>query len=476
MISWWRRRLAVMATDDGAALLTVIGLVAVTTTLAVTAGTLSLNNVTNTTRDKQAGSALATSEAGVAEAIEYLRGGAALSELTCLEPAAGASPSGACLTNPAGWTSSTSPKQVRVDGGTGSCLPAETCYLVWIGTVQKYDPPVTREGIYRIHSTGRFGGGPAQRAVEVEVKVKPVPFPLGVFGETLTGGGSTGLHRESLFTKACVLQRAPDSSSGGGLRFDGGVDIAHDLPPAAHSSDRISTHTSCGSSRAIHSSSQPCNPTYPYDQSKEGGDLASTSCYRAWTSPLGTGKRYPEKSSFTEDDLANYGYRPRGLSDEIYANLRSRAIAAGTYFTDRTANPYASLNAASPRQGVVFYDLSTFGKVTLGPTSFPSTYTRTSSDGPGCSTTSLTIVVVNGDLTLNSIGSGGSTPAGLVASIFVPDGSYEGAGSVQIIGTMFAKEIKLTGTQDFTLDECFVQNPPSALLDVRVTAFEEDDD
>ena len=63
----------------------VIGIGAVTA-FAITATTLSMNNLKNTVRDKQANSALATSEAGVAEAIEYLRSAAKLGQLTCMEP------------------------------------------------------------------------------------------------------------------------------------------------------------------------------------------------------------------------------------------------------------------------------------------------------------------------------------------------------------------------------------------------------
>jgi hypothetical protein len=113
--------------------------------------------------------------------------------------------------------------------------------------------------------------------------------------------------------------------------------------------------------------------------------------------------------------------------------------------------------------------------VTLGPTNFPAAYLRTEQD-TGCTGNPVIIVVEGGDLTLNSIGAGNSgSVTGIATSIFVPDGAYAGQGSVWVIGTLWAKEGKLVGTQDFRLDKCFVKNPPSAIIDVQVEGFREDD-
>jgi len=480
--------------DEGAALLMVLGITAVITALAVTATTLSINNLKNTTRDKQAGSALATSEAGVAEAIEYLRAGTALTSLTCMEPAPGGAHTGSCLDTTMSWTSKANPMQVPVDGTAGTtCQPSQTCYLVWISTVTPYNPPITRTGVYRIRSTGKFGNGPASRSVVVDVQAKPHPFPIGIFAETLDGSGGAGIHRESLFTNACVQGRAKDpdpdhmgadddgpDANGGGLRFEGDRDLAHDQPPAAHSTAEIVTGNNCNRvNDQVHKSGQPCNTVLPdyYDQSGLGGALNSAAaCYRKWVSPYGTGTTYPTTSKFTTADLQDVGYRPRGLSDSIYTALRTRATSAGTYFTNNNANPYSALDALGGGPAVLYYKVPAGQKVVLGPTNFPSAYLRQESDGPSCSGHTLVLVVEGGDLTLNSIGSGNSTPiTGLAASIFVPDGAYAGAGGVWVIGTLFANNVKLSGTTDYRLDRCFVQNPPAALMDIRVTQFREDD-
>lgn len=466
--------------ERGAALITTIGIVAVMTILAVTVANLSLNNLRNATRDKQSNSALATSEAGVAEAIEFIRSGQiGLSSLNCPEPPPNTAPSTACTTNPLPWANPVTPKEVRVDGGTGPCLASETCYKVWIGTVIPYDPPAQLFGIYRIHSRGIFGNGPAERNVVTEVKVKPYPFPIGVFSETLTGAGGAEIRNESLFTFDCVEQRQKDSAPAGGLRFNtSGVDLQWDLPPTAHSTQDIVTGNNCNNSK-IHTPAAACNPDYMFDQSGSGGNLLSTSCYRSWTSPY-TGKKYPDTSKFTINDLQTFGYRPRGLSDSIYSLLKSRAQASGTYSSNKNGTTpsggsvFTNLAALGGAQAVLYFELSG-DKVTLGPGNIPDAYFRTENAGPSCSPSSLVIVVTGGGLTANSMGTQTSGDKKLVTSIFVPDGSYDGAGNLPIIGTIFAKEMKLAGTADFRLDQCFVDNPPSSIIDVKMQRFFEDD-
>ncbi|HEX6878715.1 MAG TPA: pilus assembly PilX N-terminal domain-containing protein, partial [Nocardioidaceae bacterium] len=371
------RRVHAQAADErGAALVVTIGITAIITALAVVSATVSINNMKNATRDKQANSALATSEAGVAEAIEFLRSGTiGLSQLTCAEPAPAVDPATACptsATNPANWwTNSQAPKEVPVDGAA-SCTPGETCYKVWIGTVTAYKPPLQTFGVYRVHSTGKFGGGPATRSVVVEVKVKPYPFPIGVYADTLTGGGNADLTRESLFTRSCVSQRQTDSSPAGGLRFAPGVDLQYDLPPTAHTTDHISTGNNCQSNGYIHpANAQGCNTSFRYDQSMDGkpeSAFSSSSCYKSWTSPTGSGKQYPLKSQFTIQDLQSFGYRPRGLSDQVYDTLKARAQAAGTYFTTSSGSPYTALNALGGAQAVLYYNVPSNTTIHLGPT------------------------------------------------------------------------------------------------------------
>ncbi len=485
--------------DDGLGIVTVIMVMAVLTALATTGVTVAVNNLGNARSDRQSLSALASSEAGVAQAIQKLRGGA-LSTLTCTEPAAGwvlpAVPGPDCTGAGPSWTSRTNPMQVNIDGTTGTCGSgsANNCYRVWISTISKYqakcaariaDVSAACFGVYRIHSTGVVGSGPGARAVAVDVKAAPYPFPIGVFTETFSGNGAIGLHHESIFTNGCVSNRQRDDQPGSGFQFEYDsvagrpvLDTVYDQPVAAHATGSITTsnNSACGSGSGggpIHkvgstTTSRPCNDQFKYDQDGDGGDLTGfPACYGAYTKVNGT--PYPTTSKFTSDDLQKYGYRPRGLTDAQYDALRTQAQAQNTY--NRTpasvTTTLSSLYAAGIVSPVLFWDN---GNVDMNVGDIPAVFRRLPNPG-ACSIGSVTIVVATGGLKFT----GGNISPYLVSSIFVPDGTLIGQGGFNNIGTVFAKTIDLGGNPDFHMDSCFADNPPGATIDVEVAKWREDD-
>jgi hypothetical protein len=480
--------------DSGIGVITVVMVIAVLTAFLITATTMTINNLGSAQRDRQALSALATSEAGVAQAVQFLRSGN-LGALTCSEPAAGGAPGVTCQGAGPSWTSATNPKQVVVDGGT--CATSGSCFKVWIGTVQPYVPncagrhavpPVACFGVYRVHSTGLSGGGPSARKLAVDVKVSPYPFPIGVFAESLSGNGNVGVHYESIYTNGCMMNRQDDSASGSGVQFawDAAnnrpvLDLIYDQPTAAHATGKISTsNTSCGTNGnafPIHETSKDdatpkaCNTTFPYDQDQEGSALtAGDGCYGLYTRSDGT--KYPTTSGFTQGDLQNYGYRPRGLTDAQYDALRTQAQAQGTYNIP-VANISATLTglvAAGVTSPVLYWDN---GSVSLHSTDFPSSFLRSLSAASTCNTNSVTVVVAGPGHDLSY--QGGNTAPWLVASLFVPDGTLTGVGGRNTIGTVFAKTLDLGGNVDFYMDNCFAANPPGATVDAQVTQWREDD-
>lgn len=482
--------------DAGIGVITVIMVVAVLTAFLITATTLAVNNLGNSQRDRQALSALSTSEAGVAQAIQFLRGGN-LGALTCQEPAAGAAPGPTCTGVGPSWISATSPKQVMLDGTAGACMVGSNCFKVWIGTVQPYvpncpgrhaSPPTPCFGIYRVHSTGVSGGGPSARKLAVDVKVTPYPFPIGVFADALSGNGNVGVHYESIFTNGCMMNRQDDSHSGSGVQFawDAAnnrpvLDLIYDQPTAAHATGTVSTsNTSCGSSSGgfpIHETStsdsthKACNPTFKYDQDGEGGPLTvGDGCYGAYTRSDGT--KYPTSSAFTSAELQNYGYRPRGLTDAQYDALRSQAQAQGTYnmSTTNISTTLTGLVNAGITSPVLFWDN---GSVSLKSTDFPASFLRDMNSSGACTSNSVTVVVSGPGHDLSY--QGGNTAPYLVASLFVPDGTLTGSSGRNTIGTVFAKTLDMGGNMDFYMDQCFASNPPGATLDVQVTTWREDD-
>jgi hypothetical protein len=488
------RRLLPRRDDAGIGVITVVMVIAVLTAFLITATTMTVNNLGNTQRDRQALSALSTSEAGVAQATQFLRG-TNLGSLTCVEPAAGAVPGVTCGGAGPSWTSAINPKQVMLNGASGACAASSDCFKVWIGTVLRYVPncagrhavpAVACFGIYRVHSTGVSGGGPSARKLAVDIKVTPYPFPIGVFAETLSGGGNVGVHRESIFTNQCLAGRQKDAGGAGGVRFETDsfgeplVDLIYDQPNAAHSAAQISTNSACtwsGNNGPIHETSRTdstrttCNPNFKYDQDSEGSPLtAGDGCYGAYVRSDGT--KYPTTSLFTQADLQNYGYRPRGLTDAQYDALRSQAQAQGTYnlSAGSVSARLTSLANAGITSPVLYWDNSS---VALSQSDFPASFSRNLDTSGSCISNSVTIVVSGPGHDLSY--QGGTSAPFLVASIFVPDGKLTGSGGRNTIGSVFAYSIDLSGNVDFYMDQCFASNPPGATLDAQVISWREDD-
>ncbi len=486
--------------DEGVAMLLVMGVASIITVLTMTVATMSLNNIKNTTRDKQAGSAFATSEAGVAEVVEGIRSARLpLSRFTCLEPTDPSLPlPPSCLGTTMSWTSAVAPMEVPVDGGAAPCLPSQTCYKVWVGTLRAYDPEngVT-SGLYRVHSKGVFGNGPAASTVVVDLDVRPEPFPIGVFGEKVSGNGGTALYNESLFTRSCVSPR--NDGSGNGTRFQG-IDAFWDQPASAHSTTMVTTTSGCGSNGDVHKTSNcPEKAAVNNDQAAGGGPVAPGSgCYR--TRVRKNGAPYPDalptegctpradglcdSTSFTIKDLQRYGYRPRGLSDDQYEALASRARITGTYNVS-AASLLSKLQTALNSgfiQPVVYIDcdeaptLCPSDTYDLGisniPTAFQQapdpvgSYTRCAS-GPQ---PVVTFVLARGNLVFQ-----GGTSDWFDAALFVPDGQWRGNGGYNVLGTLFANDLSLGGNETFQLDSCFIRDLPSALLHIEAKKFAQDD-
>lgn len=484
-----RLRLARRA-DSGIALITVLMVLAVLTALGTTAGVVGLKNLENANRDRQANTALGASEAGIAQAMEYIRS-AGVAGLNCPEDTWSA-----CPASPAGWNSPLAPTQVHLDGTAGPCAGSENCYAVWIGVVQPYDPGhKVRTGIYRIHSTGLYGRGPAARRIAVDVTIKPSSYPIGVYGDVFSFNGTPSIRYESLFTLGCVQNRAVDDSGGSGLKF--AVDVAgknvidpyYDLPVTAHSANQIYTNNN-NCTEPIHAASK-CDASHPNDQDSAGGAVGGTSCahqYLHTESCNGDPPRtywypysgnpcdssyVPDSSAFSINDLALYGYRPNGLSEAQYNALRSRAQALGTYNIG-TGSIMAALTAAQAKgvtHPVLFWDNGLTSS--LKDNMFPSYYNRAPNHAVGqtCTTSpAVTIVVLHDNLDFQ-----GGNNTWFDASIFVPNGTFDGQGGYKILGTLFAQNVSMSGTTQFELDECFVKDQQGPLLDLKTSRFSEDD-
>lgn len=452
-------------TEQGSAMVVTLLVMAVLTGLGAIVFNVGLANLQNTGRDRLAGGALGASEGGVAEALQFIRTNGT-STLTCDDPPI----TGTDCTKDWG-------KDNRPTGGSDNrhtvSLPNGRQYKVWIQRFQKFNPPAVKQGIFLIHSEGTAGTGRGKRNVRVRVIVKPLEFPIGIYADDMTNGGSADIKHESVFTKSCITQRDR-------LLLAEGPDPYYNMPSSAHAGEYITTSQStCAANDRNNIHSQPqstepgeCNPTYKNDQDFHGGPLTDAEGAPCVGTPLQY-DGYPQTSKFSVADLEAFGYKdPRGLSLAEYAQLKTKAQEQNNFYTS------ASFTTPDEDNAVMYFDLR---GVTVGD----KTVSIQTGSGPGqlgdnwttltCGSKSLVIVVEGGNLKITSNSS-------IVGAIFVPDGTYSGAGEIKIIGTLFAKEIKpFGGNAKFTLkgdspnDNCFFDNFPGGLLSVNVDKFREID-
>lgn len=500
--------------ESGVALIAVVLFVLVAAALGSIVAVEGISGLRNANRDRASGAAQAISDTGVAEAMGYIRVHN-LGTLQCMEPLSPGSSTwetaAGCTT--AGWTDPLSPEVVSggsVSSGTSCPVQSGTdCYEVWIGTIQSYLPgqgsPATsnyvppRPAILRIHSTGFSGVGPGARAVAVDVTATPASFPLGVFGNSVNEpSDASAVQSESIFTSGNITVKC-------GLT---GWDYAYNIPAAIHAAGTITyAGGNCGGNIPNGYSGpapigQQCMtnggaPEDPYDQDGYTGNLKNGTsdvsgpypngsvCQNydqvdpAFTS-ISSKPSYSGTSLFTAQSLGAYGYMPGGLTTSEYSDLKAEAASEGTYDNEpNLATVLKNLVAQGVTNPVIYDDngsAPTWGDLTSVPQFFRSPSSSGTIGSGGCSAYSVTIIVRNGAINWN-----GNPPVSgesLVASIFVPDQTsaqyaFSIAGNVAIIGTLFAYSESFNGntTPAMQLDPCFIDNPPTGVLDLNLVNY-----
>jgi hypothetical protein len=487
--------------DEGVALITAIMVMLVLLAFGSVVAVLGVDNLRNANNDRAANSSLGAGDAGVAAAIEYIRANG-VGGLSCPDT----NPT-SCAGNPAGYSNPSSPKLVPLDSaGVGCNTGGNNCAKVWIGVVQAFAPPLVKVGTYNIHSEGIYGNGPSARRIVVTVQAAPDRFPIGVFGQTVSGNGGTAVYTESLFTTGCVSPIF--TGSGNGTRFTG-IDAFWGQPAAAHTTTHVSSSVGCGSKGYIAhgdpNSSSPSNngcannATLNAMQSGDGQLVSATvgsACYHTYTRPDGT--FYPDgvcpagatprsdglcdTTAFTAADLQRYGYQPRGLTGEQYSALKSRAKSQGTYnlAVGSVSAAVTALLSSGINNPVVYWDCSNAGTIcsnstalSLRASDFPAnTFSNPPSSNGSCASTTpiVTIVVEHANLSFQ-----GGNSTWFDAALFVPDGSFNGNGGYNILGTLFSNNLDLGGNQTWALDSCWLTSFPGAILSVKQKHFREDD-
>jgi hypothetical protein len=449
--------------DHGSAMVVTLMVLAVLTALSTTVAAVTVSNLGSAWRAQQSGAAVSAADAGVAQAVTYLRT-QGVRDLRC-------SPS--CADNP--WGNQTSPMTASVAGQQGQS------YRVWIEPLAPY--PDNDPARYRIHSTGTAAGD-AVRAVTTDVQLTVTDIPKGVFAKSITGGGTADVHRQSVFTTGCVYNRSK-------IQFEG-MDAAYGIPAGVHSSQIITDSNGSGqycptTKKPIHRTGSnndtplPCNAAYPYDQDRLGGSLLGTGCestqltYPAYqpTDHDDDGS-YDVEGSFIRDDNAlfrQFGIRYPALTEAQIDELRTTAQSQGNYYTSANTGPWAP----DESNAVMFFDLNSAPSnqrtVDLNDVTGFSRSAGLSESDPACTTSSLVIVIEGGNVRLNS-------NQELFASVFLTSSApygqvFKANGTAQFIGTLYADNIDLTGTADLSMDACFLDNMSPGLFEIEVSSYRE---
>lgn len=441
--------------DRGIALITVMLVGAVLSGMGIIVVTTTISDMRAANADRTSLRTLDVAEAGVADAISYIRS-KGVKQI--------------CSTCTTQWNTS-NPMVLTYPRGSAQ---------VSIAAINPYKPPQTRVGRYSITSVGTTTGSGAvgvgqisgKRTVQEIVDVRPLSFPLGVYTASQVNlGGTINMFQESLFSGSCVdsryklvMEPGPSGST---------IDPYYNIPAGVHSTSYITDkNTSCATdpsgadNQAIHKTAA-CNTNYPADQDSLGAPFPGTTCA---TADAGYGDYDTNGSNFNQQTFVNtYGFLPRGLSDDDYANLKARAIAAGTYFPAGTAVVWPSsftqpLSPTDPRFNPVIYvqnqDLTIQGDL--------NSYAW--ANDPSCTMSHPTVVVVvdHGSLNLSS-------STNFAGFLFVPDGNIKFTGSPTITGTMFSKSLDWSGGSTVGLNECFAANTNGGILNVTKYSWREVD-
>lgn len=438
----------------GSAMIITLMVLALVTALSTTVAVVTINNLQSSTRAQQSGAAVGAADAGLAQALTYLRK-TGVRDIKCTVPA-----NAECS---AAWGSVT-PMLVTVPGQAGQS------YQVWIEAVQPF--PANNPGRYRVHSTGS-AGGKARREVVTDVAVGATSAPLGIFARSVRGGGSASVTDMGIFSTGCVFQRR--------LIYISGKDAAYGIPAAVHSASIITnargTGRTCTASGAIHDPvTHTCDMPNRYDQDQRGGSLTSTTCtapdpllyprYPDYYDPRdlnGDGSVDVEGSKIKDMDALQqlFGFQIPPLSEAQIEQMKALAVSQNNYHTSASG-------WTSPTQtnAVLFFELPESGNnPSINLNAISEDYGRAS----GCNGRSLSIVVKGGDVTLNS-------NRVIAASLFLlsEDGAVDRAiGTANFIGTIFADTVDMSGNVNFSLDPCFMTNLSPSLLDFKLSRYRE---
>lgn len=469
--------------DEGSAIIMVLMVLVLLTALGTTLGAVTLSNLQGARRSDEASRVLAAAEAGVSQALTYMRSNGVAS-LRCHNTGTDAAPS---------WSSecaSTYGHDNPVGPATAAATQAR--YSVWVQEKTRFVANSSAEGVYLVHAVGAVDGAThpscqgvsgACRSITAQVVVTNFGVGSGIYSKSIQGNsnGNATITDESVFTTGCFPKR-------GGSFSVSGFDAAHGIPAGVHTSGIITTGPESGCdkvSNSIHAGGA-CNTAYPYDQDSQGGPLESTSCWSKIASDTPGGLAAVNTNVFGAahtpgpDDVwgskiasqqgmqDTFGLTYPPLTDSQVERLKAIAEVDGTYTTS------TDWPVATSTRGVFFFDLSGASKngnapeVDLSQLPAPFNTESAACGGP-------VVIIRNG----NAVISPSNKDAIVGASVFLlSPGGGTGIATLnggKLYAGLFAEAINFNGNTTLQPANCSdgVVNP--ALLTISMTSYSEDD-
>ncbi len=451
--------------DEGTVMIITLMVMMLVATLATTVMRVTIDDLTNTRRAEDSAMALDAAEAGVTQAVAYLRSSGTRG-LEC-SPSCGA-------TNP--WGSSAAPMAQDVSGTTAQR------YATWISRPVPTGKPGAR--VATVTSEGRSGQGVRRIAVDVVISLSEARLPLGMFARTITGAGGATFTNVSAFTTGCVWGRRNLTMIGDDPAYGikAAVHSARVITPANGSGTGCTASSGNGNNAPIHASGG-CSTEFPFDQDSLGGPCPSVSSlyptYYADREMDGNPANGPEvNGTFIRDapslrTLFDIDDDPIPAARLEQLKLVAKSQVDGShsnYYTSTTG--WSAPDPAKHPQSVLYFDLAATepGGIVdlkdLGDTWKQPTSTVTS----GCAQHSLLIIIAGGNLRMNS---GNEVSASIVLTSKTYGEVNKGNGSPNFTGTIFANTLDLAGSINLKLDPCFLANLSPHLSSVEAGNYRE---
>lgn len=335
------------------------------------------------------------------------------------------------------------------------------------------------------------GSHPAsKRVIRQIITVKPKGLPIGIYADGVDGNGTASMNNLSLISKNDIAGRDKIAFQGRDpyytlADFYPGLSETEQIPAAAHAAGELTFSAGPQSLRTEHKTPGPnpdctANPSGQslWDGSKWGAPI-SAGC--AGQPIAGGTTAYPPTTLFTSADLSRVAPSP-ALTDQDYITLKESAKASGLYCYIPTSGSASCVKEGAPTTyKAVWQD----GDIPSTPTyisyfefdggdPYDASHTvKWDADVGPCSydqnlNESTVLIIRNGSLSMQS----GSVVTG---AVILPEGRFDSQGTFTTHGTIIAQDFWLRGGANFQMSKCWVDNMPTAFLNITPSKWTEVD-